>query len=230
MFHDDDSSVDRVCYSLYRLDEATGETVFLGKTDCQPELVGGTELLWRASDPMHWPSIDGELICMELIQIQSDMKLYDVPVRVNGKTYLLRCGRHVTYPTNGEEKVNDYEIYGVWVGYDAESTLMNRSVKLLSTVAGQEFQLLYPIDGSDTDGKTSYESSRPLMIYRVLDVKEIPLPAGTYYLEYEIDDIYMRKTVLDRIEIHSDGEKMTIPHADTWADDEWIDYSRLDAE
>ena len=64
-------------------------------------------------------------------------------------------------------------------------------------------------------------------MYRVLDVAEIPLPAGTYYLQYEIEDIFMRKTVLDRIEIHWDGENMSFPEDFSWEDGEWFDLATL---
>lgn len=227
VFRSAQSNVDCVYYSLYRLNEETGDTVCLGRTSCRNELLSDTELLWRAFDPMHWPTIQGELICMELIQAQNDMKLYNVPVSINGQVSLLRCGRNVTYPAElGEDRINVYEIYGVWEGYDAESTLMNRSVKPLSELAGQEFQLLYPIDGTAENGRMLYESSAPLTIYRALDVKEMPLPSGTYYLEYEIEDVFMRRMVLDRIEIQYDGQNMRFPNSVTWEDGKWISLSK----
>ena len=225
----DPFNVNSVCYSLYWLNDQTGETVCLGRTNCQGESVSDTELLWRAFDPMHWPAIQGQLICMDLIQVQDDMKLYNVPVMINGQVCLARCGRNVTYSTQaGERRINDYEIYGIWLGYDADSTLMNRSVQPLSGLAGQEFQLLYPIDGTREKGRTLYESSTPLTIYRTLDVTEKPLPAGTYYLEYEINDVFMRKSVLDRIEIRYDGQNMTFPQGTQWADGVQINLSKHD--
>ena len=72
-----------------------------------------------------------------------------------------------------------------------------------------------------------YQFSAPMTMYRALDVAEIPLPAGTYYLEYEIEDVFMRKTTLDRIEIHWDGENMTFPEDFCWEDGEWIDLASL---
>lgn len=221
-------NLNRVYYSLYRLDPATGETVRLGRTDCRMELTADGEQLWQAYDPLHWPSINDELICMDLIKTQSDMKLYSVPVMINGQNSMLRCGRTVIFPKDSEEaRINDYEIYGIWAGYDEESTLMNRSVQPLSLLAGQEYQLLYPIDGAKRSGRPFYQSSAPLKIYRSLDVEEIPLPAGTYYLEYEIDDIFLQKKALDRIEFHYDGTRVTFPHGEDWADDDWVNLSNL---
>ena len=83
------------------------------------------------------------------------------------------------------------------------------SVKPLSALAGQEYRLLYPKDGAA--GGTDCTMSRAMILYRQLDVQEIPLPAGTYYLEYEIMDMFMRKTVPERIEIYWDGKEMHFP-------------------
>ena len=39
---------------------------------------------------------------------------------------------------------------------------------------------------------------------------------GTYYLEYEVDDMFMRSYLLDRIEFHWDGKNMTFPEGFSW--------------
>ena len=53
-------------------------------------------------------------------------------------------------------------------------------------------------------------------MYRSLDIKEEPLPEGTYYLEYEVTDAFMRTTKSERIEFRWDGKKMTFPNDDAW--------------
>ena len=53
-------------------------------------------------------------------------------------------------------------------------------------------------------------------LYRALNIDEITLPPGTYYLEYEMEDIFMRTYTTDRIEIRWDGENMTFPDGDAW--------------
>ena len=86
----------------------------------------------------------------------------------------------------------------------------------LSALAGREYHFLYPVDGAGYNGRVSYQLSEPLTMYRALDVKEIPLPEGTYYLEYEVDDVFMRSYLLDRIEFHWDGKNMTFPEGFSW--------------
>ena len=225
-FGDSFTNVDEVYYRLYRLDEVTGETVLLGRTNCVLESDEELDLLWRAADPMHWPAIDGELICMDLIQVVGMKKLYNVPVMIDGQNCILRCGRNVNYATDAAFRINDYDIFGVWEGTNETGDLMNRSLKPLALVAGQEYRLLYPIDIPGSKGRVTYRTSAPLTMYRRLDVTEVPLPAGTYYLEYEIDDVFMRRTVLDRIEIRWDGENMTFP-GEPWQADAWFDLKEI---
>ena len=223
-------NVDEVYYNLYRLNEETGEVVRLGRTDCIHDFLSGDnpDMVYRASDPMHWPAIDGELICMNLIKSDwnTSSKLYNVPAMINSELCVLRCGRRLDYNYDSEmtTRTSEYEIYGVWQGFEEDGMLLNRSVQSLSEIVGQEYQLLYPIDGTDADGAAAYEYSAPLTMYRALDVEEIPLPAGTYYLEYEIVDQFMRKATLDRVEIRWDGENMSFPDGFAWENDTWTDF------
>ncbi len=214
-------NTDNAFYSLYRLNEETGELMYLGRTDCIYESTQSSEntgLIRRAGDPMHWPSIDGELICMDLVQTNYVEKLYNIPVMIDSKVCMLRCGRHTNYVVDqGESRINDYEVYGMWEGYEENSALLNRSVRPLSALTGQEYQLLYPIYGS-----ADYQFSKALSMYRSLDVQEIPLPPGTYYLQYEIDDVFLRQTFAEMIEIHWDGEKMTFREDMEWEDGDWV--------
>ena len=83
-------------------------------------------------------------------------------------------------------------------------------------VAGRRFRLLYPKDGTEEAGKPDYTMSDELTMLRAMDIEEIPLPPGTYYIEYEVEDIFMRTARFGKIEIRWDGEKMTFPHADEW--------------
>ena len=222
----DSNNINAVYYTLYHLNEETGETVCVGWTDCIVEPLGNEDfdLIWHAHDPMHWPSVEGQLISMNLVTSDTYSKLYDIPVMMDSKVGVLRMGRHTNYMDDEAEKINEYTIYGLWEGYDENSTLLNRSVKPLSDIVGQEYQMLYEIDGTGGDSAPLYEFSAPLTMYRSLDVEEIALPAGTYYLEYEVEDVFMRLTTLERIEVHWDGAQMTFPGA-PWESDEWINLS-----
>ena len=51
---------------------------------------------------------------------------------------------------------------------------------------------------------------------RALDIGEVALPEGTYYLQYEVNDMFVRPYYLDLIELHWDGEQITFPEDFTW--------------
>ena len=104
----------------------------------------------------------------------------------------------------------------MWQGFEEDSDLMDRSVTPLAMLAGQEYRLLYPVDDAGSGERGSYEIGEPQTVYRALKVEEIPLPTGTYYLEYEVVDMFLHTMVLDRIEIHWDGETMSFPQDFTW--------------
>ena len=215
--------VDDVYYSLYRLDEASGDVIRLGRTSTTNEGSMDEDLeygTYRARDPLHWPAVEGVLFCMDLIQTQHNQKLYNVPVQIDSQNCVLRCGRTVGYSSDDEGNpigYNRYEIYGVWKGYDVNSKLLNRSVEPLSSVSGQEYCFLYPVDdGNKSANRVNYKASKALRMSRALLVEEQPLPPGTYYLDYEVVDVFRRSFPLESIEFHWDGEKVTFPEGFKW--------------
>ena len=108
------------------------------------------------------------------------------------------------------------QIYGLWEGYDADSSVLSRNVMPLSQLAGQEFALLYPIVGFGASGNPLYDSSRIMTIYRVLEVKDKPLPAGTYYMKYFIEDVFQRHLPVGEVEVIWDGTTLAFPQGIEW--------------
>ena len=223
LFKSPEPNLNDMYYRLYRLDEATGEVVRLGRTNCVYESTEDFDGIWHAADPMHWPAIDGELICMDMIKLYADRKLYNVPVMINGQGSVLRLSRRTDLGADETDPPDEYTVVGAWEGQNEYSDLMNRSLKPLAMLVGREYRLLYPVDGAGT----AYHDSAPLTMYRSLDVQEVPLPAGTYFLEYEIVDVFMHSTVLDRVEIQWDGNTMTFPGAGDWHSGDWTHVAEL---
>ena len=192
---------------LYRLDEETGHTVRLGSvlavadlnTDDYDHLVCTVENFWM------WPAVEGVHCDAELVDYDyEDKALYNIPIQLGAETALLRCGYDL-----GSDEV--YTVYGLWEGYDADSGVYDHNVMQLSQLAGREYSLLYPIDGTGGTGKTKYVASEPLTMYRSLEMSAQPLPAGTYYFDFWIKDMFMRRLNVDRAEMYWDGEKVTVP-------------------
>ena len=99
--------------------------------------------------------------------------------------------------------------YGLWEGNDADSGVFDRNVTQLSAVAGRDYFLLYPIDGSAT-GRIHYETSEPQTMYRSMKISYKPLEPGTYYLDYYVEDIFKRLMPVGRVEIQWDGASISV--------------------
>jgi hypothetical protein len=215
-------SLDKVTYRFYRLDEGAGECVMLGHTMCASDRIKGETIenpllyLNYPADPLHWPAIEGTLCCIDMIQAANrSSQLYNIPAQIGSDISMLRCGRTITQKEDGTT-ANEYTVYGVWQGYEENSDLMSRSVFPLAVMSGQEYRLLYPHDSGN-----GYSWSMSTKVTRQLSVSEVPLPPGTYYLEYELVDNFMRTARTDRIEINWDGENLTFPGLQSW-EGEWI--------
>ena len=219
-----------VYYCLYRLDESTGQTLRMGRTPCRRiALEDGSGVLFLANEPWRWPAIQGQPCCMEYISHTDSINrreyLYNIPALIDSEVAYLRCGRGADVAYNEEdgyfsEKPSVYDVYGVWEGFDENSVMMNRNVMALSRLAGLDFQLLYPTDEPGEGGRTMYSASGMLTMYRALDIEEMTIPAGTYYLQYEAEDIFQSFFKLERIEMYWDGEKLTFPENFIWEGEE----------
>ena len=89
-------------------------------------------------------------------------------------------------------------------------------MKPLALMQGQDFRLLFPVKDS-VENRESYIPGRERQLGRTLLVEEMPIPAGTYYLEYELVDIFMRTMLLDKVEVYWDGQTFTFPNGFAWA-------------
>lgn len=205
-------------YSMYYLDEESGATVLLGRTDCVREYIASMDYteVYSAFEPWMWPSVNGIPCTMKMLKEQYNnngvLSLYSIPVRIGSGDWFLRCGRQQFY----SDKPTEYDIYGAWKGKQEGNLMQSRGLTSLAQLAGRDYRILWPVDGTDT-GETQYvPGSSAMWLPRTLDIEEAPLPAGTYYLQYEADDMFMRPYTLERIEMHWDGENLTFPEDFVW--------------
>ena len=217
-FPGEDMMVKDVRCNLYKLDEETNEILRLGQLEAQTIAAPEDKpyALWTMDEGMKWLTVEGEPCCAELIKYDLGVYLYSVPVRINSETKFLRCGRITSYDAETDGFIETYEVFGVWEGYDENSVVMTRGVMPLTQAAGRVFCLLYPKDSTGKNERTFYAFGDEMTMPRALRFLREPLPAGTYYLEFELHDAFQRDAVMDRIEIRWDGERMTFPEGFTW--------------
>ena len=227
-FPEYDIMVKDVRCNLYMLDEETNEILRLGQVEAEivPDPEDGPSALWVLDEGMNWLTVEGQPCCAELIKYDLGIYLYSIPVRINSETKYLRCGKTMSFNEELEDYTGKFEAFGVWEGYDEHSIVMNRGVVPLTQVAGRVFCLLYPKDGADKNGRIYYAAGDEMTMPRALRFVKEPLPAGTYYLEYELRDAFQRKAVLERIEIRWDGEQMTFQEGFTWEGSSKVEWEQ----
>ena len=81
----------------------------------------------------------------------------------------------------------------------------------LSQMAGRDFNLIYPIHG-----KSTFQSSELMTMYRSLEIAEKPMKAGIYLLEYWVGDIFMCPMKVGRAEVIWDGSKVALLNPASW--------------
>ena len=214
-FGSTEENVGYIFYNLYRLNETTDKIEWLGRRDCSPVMTEEGPV-WCPDQPMNWPAINGAPCCIDLVQLSDTRYLYNIPVQINSEYAILRCGRTVEKADNDDAVLSSYEIYGVWEGYEENSTLLNRGVIPLAMMSGRLFRLLYPIGVPEITEESDFGASEEMKILRHLDVEETLLPAGTYYLEFELWDIFMRMMRLEKIPFTWDGREISIGDDFSW--------------
>ena len=190
------------------LNPASGNIVRLGRTKAGYELnVEAQQATFGLADFTTWPTLEGVHCAAELAnESYMGALLYNIPLMVGGENYMLRCG------------VEDFDrppiVYGFWEGYNTDNGAFGRNVIPISKMAGQDFTLLYPIDGTEGEN-TRYELSKPMTLFRSLEISSAPLKAGTYYLDFVVQDIFLRPLPLGRAEVSWDG-KQIVTKKSTW--------------
>ena len=195
---------------VLRLNPQTGNTVYLGDTSAVRTVdEAAKQVTFSLEGFFMWPAIEDTYCAAQLVDMDylGNRWLFQIPMQMGGENYMLRVGLE-----DGKEPV----VYGLWEGYDTDSSVFSRNVIPLSKVAGREYSLLYPIDGLDSN-RTRYELSEPLTLYRSLEIEYKRLEPGTYYIDYYVEDIFQRLLPVERVEIQWDGEKITVPEESDWA-------------
>ena len=211
-----DINLGTVRFTLYHKNEALGQIVSLGTAPAYYDKEIDPRGIYHVPGLGMWASIEGDVCEIETLSIPLDGDydtLYNIPVQIDSEIWNLRCGY--------DAFDDSFTLYGLWEGYDSDSTMFNRNVKELARVAGREFCLLYMIDKNGEKGKTSYAIGTPKTMYRKMTVEPIPLPVGTYYLEYTIYDVFMRPMKLQRVEMYWDGHEMAV-QKDSWKGEETL--------
>ena len=197
-------------YNLYFEDEDTGQICELGNTVALVEVDREAMEFWYAMDTNgHWPTMEGEPCCAYLIDLLEDQSLYNVPVQIGTNVLNLRMMAVSNYDEDSDELIYEYEAIGLWQGYNKETRMPSRSVISFNQMQGQEFRLLYPVNKENDAQRDYYITSAPLTLYRSIEVEYAPLPVGTYYCSFTVEDIFKCEYETELVELYWDGSEFT---------------------
>ena len=183
--------ISAVEYNLYKLDEATGQKIRLGEA---PLVYDADEEAFWTYDMLKWLSLDGNLCEVELqnkIKIGDYNLLYNIPMMVDTEIMNLRVAYYY--------KTAEWEVLGLWDGYNNDSSQFNRNTISLAQVAGREYNLLYEVQGEKP--ARPYVFGPAMTMYRAMKVEEVILPPGTYYIDFVIYDVFTRPMRLETVEL-----------------------------
>ena len=203
-----DLNVLLITCNFYGVNDLTGNLIRLGyvPTEEFPTADGRTQM--SIPLPSVWPHAEDDVCCIDMIEYMYGECLYEIPVQIGTDKWVFRCGYT---PEKG------YEIYGVWAGFDASTMLFNRNVTSLSKLTGQDYCLLYPIfDPEHPNQGGTNERGETRRLPRALSIETKPLPPGTYYIQYTVVDMFMRKLPIREVEVFWDGEQMRLADGVTW--------------
>ena len=192
-------------YKWYRKNEETGNTVLMGRVLAELGKTAEGKPVYQAMDPWNWYSVENEPCCIMMKTFYPGVQtLFEIPLKVGSNVWKIRVGT---------SDATEYQIYGVWDGSEYVGQHFNRNMKKLVQMEGRDYQLLYPV--ADTED-AFFEMGEEKPFLRSMTIGNTVLPAGTYYLEYIVMDRFLRYIPMERIEMHWDGERMTLPEGFTW--------------
>ena len=140
-----------VRYRLFKRDEKTGQIVVMGIMPTYFDASVGENGIYSAVEPWLWPALEGQPVTSYLenmVEPGSINYLGSIPIQIGTEQWYLRYGYF-----GADDR---YTVYGLWEGYDTDSSQFNRNVQSLSQMAGQEYSLLHPVYTSDYEKQTDY--------------------------------------------------------------------------
>ena len=212
-----DTRIWQCFYELYREDEKTGQIYRLGMDEASHESwteEGTQKYVFHMDNPAYWPSIDGQLCSLKYKQQWSkgvydlegtEMILFDVPIQNGADVNNLRIGYWEDTDKQTGEETRHYEVYGITESFSETASAPSRSATALSTMLGQDYQLLYPLYAEGENVENAYAKSEELTMYRNIDMEEMLLPAGTYYCRYILQNCLEENFTTDMVKLYWDG-------------------------
>lgn len=218
-------------YELQRYNEQDQNWYTLGESE-NVRMLGMTDEKESYSAVLtgKWPAIDGEFLSISSKDVLGNKVLLQAPITIFGDQFyklriLAEYPESLLYTAEPEETAEDtapaeenetetetgyevnYELEGVWDGYDSSTGLVNRNTFSLSDLLGMDFEICRPVYSDYLEDVGDMKCSEPIPVTLDLAVEDTLLTAGQYRLRYSIMDMLDRTYHTDFFYLTWDGEK-----------------------
>ena len=212
-------------YELQRYNEQDQNWYSLGESE-DVKLLEETEekASFAANFTGKWPAIDDEFLSISSKDVLGSKVLLQAPIRLFGTLFKLRI--LAEYPESlaldepedspedaapAEEAEDgyevEYELEGVWDGFDSSTGLVNRNTWSLADLMGLDFEVCRPVYSNYLEDIGDVKFGEPIPFTLDLEVQDTVLPAGQYRLRYSIKDMLDRTYHTDFFTLTWDGEQ-----------------------
>ena len=177
-----------------------------------------------------WPAINGEFLSISSKDVLGNKVLLQAPINLfGGQLYKLRIlaeyPENLLYTSESEETAEaatpaeenetetetayevNYELEGVWDGFDSSTGLVDRNTFSLADLLGLDFEICRPVYSDYLEGIGDMKYSESFPVTLDLEVEDAVLAAGQYRLRYSIMDMLDRTYHTDFFYLSWDGEK-----------------------
>lgn len=181
--------------ALFMYDEDEKSTYYLGAdNNVQYNKDGST---YYDDFEATWITLDDYFVTAEIIEQNDEFNIYSIPVELNKKDSNLR----VRYT----HKNGKFEVIGAFDGI--ENGASSKGIRKLKN--GDKIHLLYPVYDETTDEELTIVSEEEIVWTGNNVIDDGELPAGTYYLQYVVTDMFGKVYETDLLEVEYDGDSIT---------------------
>lgn len=212
-----------VSYELMYKDPATGTQYTLGENGGILEEIDeeAGKIRYVMNFDGSWPTLAGVPLCMEMADDTENYALYNVTVRVNDFSYRHQLRIAQNYGTPGaEEKENgqdqeprpEFELKGVWDGFDSHSGLPGRNVFSLKELTGMSLTLYRKVFSAEAGRVADSVEAKKIQVTDGLQVVKAPLPKGQYLYRFVVRNVFGDRIHSGELKpVNWDGKNVSFP-------------------
>ena len=212
-----------ICSEIQSFDEKFQEWHALGQNE-DLLFMGNSDntLTYTANFTGKWPAIGDQFLHVTTKDIQGHTVLMQASVRLPeiSRDNLMNLRILAEYPEGLTNDINDepdvpsdeehivqYQLAGLWDGYDSSTGLSNRNTYSMTDILGLQMEICTPVYSNylKTIGDMRYAD--PMTIDLSLDVQDTVLPKGKYRMRYSISDMLDRTYTSEFVNFTWNGSK-----------------------